>query len=56
VNDFLLDKRSILIVDDDADSRKVLAQVLQMQGYHAYQAENGQQALDWIEAVPPHQD
>jgi two-component system, OmpR family, response regulator CpxR len=53
VNDLLLDKRSILIVDDDADSREVLAQVLQMQGYHAYQAENGQQALDWIKAVPP---
>ena len=53
VNDSLLDKRTVLIVDDDADSREVLAQVLQTQGYHAYQAENGQQALDWIEAVPP---
>jgi PleD family two-component response regulator len=32
MNDLFLDKRSILIVDDDADSREVLAQVLQMQG------------------------
>jgi two-component system, OmpR family, response regulator CpxR len=53
VNDSLLDKRTVLIVDDDADSREILAQIVQMQGYHAYQAENGQQALDWIEAVPP---
>jgi CheY-like chemotaxis protein len=53
VNDLLLDKRTVLIVDDDADSREVLAQVLQTQGYQSYQAENGQQALDWLEAVPP---
>jgi CheY-like chemotaxis protein len=53
VNDSLLDKRTVLIVDDDADSREILAEVVQMQGYHVYQAENGQQALDWIEAAPP---
>jgi CheY-like chemotaxis protein len=52
VNDLLLCKRTVLIVDDDADSREVLAQVLQTQGYHAYQAENGQKALDWIKTVP----
>ena len=48
-----LDKRRVLIVDDDADSREVLAEVLQTQGYQAYQAENGQQALDLLKAVPP---
>ena len=53
MNDSLLDKRTVLIVDNDADSREVLAQVLQTYGYQAYQAENGQQALDWIKAVPP---
>jgi CheY-like chemotaxis protein len=52
VNDSLLCKQTVLIVDDDADSREVLAQVLQTQGYLAYQIENGQQALDWIEAAP----
>ena len=53
VNDLLLDKRRVLIVDDDADSREVLAQVLQTQGYQAFQAENGQQALDLLRSVPP---
>jgi two-component system response regulator CpxR len=53
VNDSLLDKRTVLIVDDDADSRDILAEVLKTQGYQSYQAENGKQALDWIEAAPP---
>jgi CheY-like chemotaxis protein len=53
VNDSLLDRRRVLIVDDDANSREVLAEVLQTQGYQAYQAENGQQALDLLKAVPP---
>jgi CheY-like chemotaxis protein len=53
VKDQLLDRRKILIVDDDADSREILAQVLQTQGYQAYQAENGQQALDFIKEVSP---
>jgi hypothetical protein len=43
VNAPLLDKRTVLIVDDDADSRETLAQVLQTQGYQSLQAENGQQ-------------
>ena len=53
VNDSLLDKRTVLIVDDDADSRETLAQVLQSEGYQSLQAENGQQALDWLEVAPP---
>jgi two-component system response regulator CpxR len=53
VNDPLLDKRRVLIVDDDPDAREVLAEVLQTQGYQAYQAENGQQALDLLKALPP---
>jgi CheY-like chemotaxis protein len=52
VKDQLLDRRTVLIVDDDADSREALAQVVQTQGYQAYQAENGQQALDLIKEVP----
>jgi CheY-like chemotaxis protein len=52
VKDQLLDRRRVLIVDDDADSREALAQVVQTQGYLAYQAENGQQALDLIKEVP----
>ena len=52
MKDQLLDRRTVLIVDDDADSREALAQVVQTQGYQAYQAENGQQALDLIKEVP----
>jgi hypothetical protein len=47
------DQRTVLIVDDDVDSREALALVVETEGYQAFQAENGQQALDWIEAVPP---
>jgi CheY-like chemotaxis protein len=53
VNYSLLDRRTVLIVDDDADSREIIAEVLNTQGYQSYQAENGKQALDWIEASPP---
>jgi CheY-like chemotaxis protein len=48
VNFSSLDKRTVLIVDDDAISRDALAQILRGQGYQAYHAENGQQALDWL--------
>lgn len=47
------DQRTVLIVDDDMDSREALAQVLETEGYQVFQAENGQQAIDWIEAVSP---
>jgi two-component system, OmpR family, response regulator CpxR len=47
------DQRTVLIVDDDADAREALAQVVETEGYQVFQAENGQQAVDWIEAVPP---
>jgi CheY-like chemotaxis protein len=47
------DQRTILIVDDDEDSRGALALVVEREGYQVFQAENGQQALDWIKAVPP---
>ena len=53
MKDQLLDRRRVLIVDDDSNSREALAQVLQTQGYQAYQAENGQQALDLLKEVPP---
>jgi CheY-like chemotaxis protein len=52
VDDSLLCKRTVLIADDDADSSEGLAQVLLKQGYRAYQAQNGQQALDWIGMAP----
>ena len=43
----------ILIVDDDALSRKILAQVLTSAGYNCQVCENGAEALDIIHARPP---
>ena len=50
-----LDRRTILIIDDDDASRDALAQILQTAGYQAHQAGNGQEALDWLETTssPP---
>jgi len=50
-----LDRRTILIIDDDHASRDALAQVLQTAGYQAHQAGNGQEALDWLKTTssPP---
>jgi CheY-like chemotaxis protein len=45
-----LNNRIILIVDDDAEAREALAQVLETQGYQSFQAENGRQALEWLNA------
>ena len=43
----------ILIVDDDALSRKILAQVLTSTGYNCQVCENGAEALEIIRAKPP---
>jgi CheY-like chemotaxis protein len=40
--------RHALVVDDDADGREALAQLLEAQGYTVRQAENGRVALDLI--------
>ena len=42
------DKREVLIVDDDADSRDALASVLETEGYQSTQVENGQRALEHL--------
>ncbi len=43
----------ILIVDDDALSRKILAQVLTSAGYNCQVCGNGAEALEMIHAEPP---
>jgi CheY-like chemotaxis protein len=45
-------RRSILIVDDDADIREGLAAVLEDEGFLAYQAKNGREALVVLEQMP----
>jgi CheY-like chemotaxis protein len=43
----------ILIVDDDALSRKILAQVLTSAGYNCQVCGDGGEALEMIHANPP---
>jgi class 3 adenylate cyclase len=42
------DKYSILVVDDEEGIRDTLCEMLEMHGFEAFQAENGQQALDVV--------
>ena len=42
--------RTVMIVDDDADAREALAQVLQTEGYWSFEAENGQEAIKQLRA------
>ena len=45
----LWDPLSVLLVDDDADSREALAEVLAQQGCRILEAANGRQALDLLD-------
>ena len=46
-------RAEILIVDDDALSRKILAQILTSAGYNCQVCGNGAEALEMIHAEPP---
>jgi CheY-like chemotaxis protein len=41
---------SILVVDDHADTREVIADLVGNEGHSFDEAANGQEALDWLEA------
>lgn len=45
--------KSILIVEDDADSREVLSLILRAEGFSVLTAEDGQQALELVNDAPP---
>ncbi len=47
------DRPTILVVDDDADSRELLAELLSHQGYTVVCASNGREALDCINSSVP---
>lgn len=42
----------ILVVDDDPESRKVIADYLELAGYEVHEAENGEEALEKMESIP----
>ena len=43
--------RNVLIVEDDADTREMLATLLSTRGFHAVSAEDGLEALHLLRAV-----
>jgi CheY-like chemotaxis protein len=45
-------KRDVLIVDDDADIRESLGELLQLEGYTVHEASNGADALNVLATQP----
>lgn len=41
-------KGTVLIVEDDLESREALAELLEVEGYRAIRTANGQEALDFL--------
>jgi CheY-like chemotaxis protein len=46
------DDPRILVVEDDEDAREAMVALLQMKGYRAVPAGNGQEALDYLRRAP----
>jgi CheY-like chemotaxis protein len=45
--------KTVLVVDDDPDTRTFLTSVLQDNGYNTVEAENGEEALAKVKSSPP---
>ena len=45
---------TVLLVDDEAENRELMAKVLQKSGWAVSEASNGQQALDMVSMTRPH--
>ena len=43
----------VLIVEDDADLREMMAQLLSVEGYHAISVANGREALEYLRSGAP---
>lgn len=41
---------TVLVVEDDSDIRELFGEVLTQAGYHVVEAQNGQEALDFLRA------
>jgi CheY-like chemotaxis protein len=46
-------RRPVLIVEDDADLREMMAQLLTLEGFDAEAVANGRDALDYLKRVDP---
>jgi two-component system chemotaxis response regulator CheY/putative two-component system response regulator len=44
-----MNKKKVLIIDDDATNRKLLKTILNLKGYEVLEAENGVQGLDMMD-------
>lgn len=44
---------TVFVVEDDVDTREMLARFLELEGFHVETAANGRQALDRLEAGTP---
>jgi CheY-like chemotaxis protein len=49
----MVSQRSVLVVDDDSDNRETLAQLLEVHGYAATTAADGEVALQMAVEQPP---
>ena len=48
----MAEKKLVLVVDDDADIRRILREVLEDEGYAVATAGDGREALDQLRALP----
>lgn len=44
--------KTILIVEDDVEIKKLLSEFLKIDGYHVFQASNGQEGLSILNSIP----
>jgi CheY-like chemotaxis protein len=49
----MIGKRTILVVDDDPDIRRMLRRMLESDGYHLVEAADGLEALGRVRSEPP---
>jgi CheY-like chemotaxis protein len=45
-----MNRPTVFIVEDDADTREMLSKFLELEGYHVEAASNGRQALDRLDS------
>jgi CheY-like chemotaxis protein len=46
------DRKTVLVIDDDRDSRDLITEALESEGYRVVTAADGEEALCWIRTTP----